>query len=287
MKKNLTAVIALVLFTSSITSCGGSPTPVPIDEPVTFSGHIELAGSIKVGPLAEALGKAFTVEYPDIKIEVSGGGSREGVISTGERIIDIGLTSRDIKEAEYEEFPYLVAHTIAFDSIAIVTNPDIPLKSLSIEQVKDIFAGEITNFHQVGGPDAPISVISHLDDSVSRITFQDLVMEFGEIDKSITENALVRGSNELVRTTLSATPNTIGYLPIRFLDESTHPVPIDDVTPSVANIHNGTYEIVRPFNMVTYGPPEGLLKTFLDWIKSEEGQAIVSEQYITIFSEDE
>ena len=283
MKRRSSAFLILLFITSIlVASCSGRPTPIPMDGPGILSGKILLAGSIKVGPLAEDLGETFTAIYPEIAIEVQGSGSREGMITTGEGSVDIGLASRDIKEAEYQEFPYLVAHTIAFDSIAIVTHPGTALKSLSLEQTKDVFAGDITNFRQVGGPDQPITVVSHREDSTARITFQDLVMESGEVDKIITTAALVGESNEEVRSTLSDTPNTIGYLPIRFLDGSTYPVPIEDVPPSVTNIHNGTYQLVRPLNMVTNGPPQGLIKVFLDWVKSEEGQAIVIDQYITI-----
>ena len=285
MKNNLLKAAVLFIFTSIIMNSCGGPSPIPGTEPAAVSGQIRLDGSIKVGPLAEALGEVFTSNHPDVTFEVLGGGSKAGVIATGDGSVDIGLASRDIKAAEYEEFPSLVPHTIAFDSIAVVTHPGIKLGSLNVEQVKDIFAGEITNFSQVGGPDAPIKVITYQDGSPAKITFQDLVMEYGEVDKTITEAALVNETNEQVRSTLSETPNTIGYLPIRFLDESIQAIPIDNVPPSVANIHNGTYKVVRPLNMISSGPPEGLIKVYLDWVKSEEGQDIVSRDYITILAD--
>jgi phosphate transport system substrate-binding protein len=219
-------------------------------------------------------------------IEIQGGGSSVGVTSAGEGTVDIGNASRDVKDSELEKFPDLQVFTIAYDGIAVVTHPDTQLASLSVEQVRDIFAGEITNFKDVGGPDAAIVVVSREEGSGTRAAFEELVMEYKEGDenkqKPIFEKALLQQSNGQVRTTVATTPNSIGYLSFGFLDESTTPVPIDGVEPTVANVKNGSYPIFRPLNMLTKGEPNELAKAFLDFILSEEGQAIVAEDYITI-----
>jgi phosphate transport system substrate-binding protein len=288
MKRKLSLVLVLFIATSlGIASCNSNTPTASIEEPGEISGQIQVAGSIKVQTLADTLGDAFTNVYPDVSISVQGTSSKAGVAAVGEGQVDIGLASRDIKDFEYEEYPRLVAHTVAFESIAIVTSPNITLNSLTIEQVKDVFAGDITNFLQVGGPDVPISLISDQEGSRARVTFQDLVMESGEIDKTITNTALIQGTEKQVLNALSSIPNSIGYLPIDLLDETTQPVPIDGVEPSVANIHNGSYQVFRPLNMITYSPPDGSIKLFLDWVKSEEGQAVVAEHYISILAQDE
>jgi phosphate transport system substrate-binding protein len=163
-----------------------------------------------------------------------------------------------------------------------VTNPDLELPSLSIDQVKAIFAGEITNFSEVGGPDAEIVVVSREEGSGTRAAFEELVMETGDEEAVISENALLQQSNGQVRTTVSTTPNAIGYLSFGFLDESINTVAIDGVEPSVANVKNGSYPIFRPLNMLTNGEPQGLAKAFIDFILSADGQAIVAEEYITV-----
>jgi phosphate transport system substrate-binding protein len=219
---------------------------------------------------------------PDLVIEIQGGGSSVGVTSAGEGTVDIGNASRAVKDSEMEEFPNLQVFTIAYDGIAVVTHPDTQLATLSVEQVRDIFAGEITNFSEVGGPDAPIAVVSREEGSGTRAAFEELVMEAGEEEKVITEKALLQQSNGQVRTTVATTPNSIGYLSFGFLDDSTRGVPIDGVEPSVANVKGGDYPIFRPLNMLTNGSPNELAQAFLDFILSEGGQAIVAEDYITV-----
>jgi phosphate transport system substrate-binding protein len=255
-----------------------------VDEsaPDGLSGQIQIAGSTTVQPLAEVLAEAFMDKNPDVTIEVQGGGSSVGVTSAGEGTVAIGNASRNVKASEFDEFPQLKVFTIAYDGIAIVTNPELELPSLSIEQVKAIFAGEITKFSEVGGPDAEIIVVSREEGSGTRAAFEELVMESGEEAGEISEDALLQQSNGQVRTTVSTTPNAIGYVSFGFLDESVNTVSIDGVEPSVANVKSGDYPIFRPLNMLTNGEPEDLAKAFLDFILSAEGQAIVAEEYITV-----
>ncbi len=293
-------VLMVLLATSGLLLSACQPNlDIPVDttepeatdeleatEEVGLSGQIQIAGSTTVQPLAEVLGEAFMAENPDVTIEIQGGGSSVGVTSAGEGTVDIGNASRNVKESEFEEFPELIVHTIAYDGIAIVTNPDLELPSLSIEQVKAIFAGEITNYSEVGGLEAEIVVVSREEGSGTRAAFEELVMESGDEEAVITENAILQQSNGQVRTTVSTTPNSIGYLSFGFLDESVLTVAIDDVEPSVANVKNGTYPIFRPLNMLTNGEPNNLAKAFLDFILSAEGQAIVAEDYITVTDED-
>ena len=146
----------------------------------SLSGQLQLAGSTTVLPVAETVSEAFMEMYPDVVVEVQGGGSSTGVTSAGEGTADIGNASRNIKDSELEKFPELNIFTIAYDGIAIVTNPGTELPSLSIAQVQSIFAGEITNFSEVGGPDAEIIVISREEGSGTRGAFEELVMEEGE-----------------------------------------------------------------------------------------------------------
>jgi len=247
-----------------------------------LSGQIQIAGSTTVQPLSEVLAEAFMADNPGVTIEVQGGGSSVGITSAGEGTIAIGNASRNVKESEFEEFPELQVYTIAYDGIAVVTNPDLELPSLSLSQVKAIFAGEITNYEEVGGADAEIIVVSREEGSGTRAAFEELVMESGEEAGEISEDALLQQSNGQIRTTVSTTPNAIGYISFGFLDESVNIVSIDGFEPSVANVKNGSYPVFRPLNMLTNGDPDPLAKAFLDFILSAEGQAIVAEEYITV-----
>ena len=107
-------------------------------------------------------------------------------------------------------------------------------------------------------------------------------MVLGE-DVLITDTAILQPSNGSVRTTVSTTPNSIGYLSFGYLDESVKAISVEGVAPTEENASNGTYPIVRPLNMITKGAPEGAVKAFLDFILSADGQAIVSEEgYIAV-----
>ncbi len=298
MRRKLFVLYVLVLVMAVVFSACVPELNVETEEPESaeetqpteagegLSGQIQLAGSTTVQPLAEVLAEAFMAANPDITIEVQGGGSSVGVTSAGEGTVDIGNASRNVKESEFEEFPALQVYTIAYDGIAIVTNPDLDLPSLSIDQVKAIFAGEITNYAEVGGPDAEIVVVSREEGSGTRAAFEELVMEAGDEEAAITEDALLQQSNGQVRTTISTTPDAVGFLSFGFLDESINTVVIDGVDPTVANVKNGTYPIFRPLNMLTNGEPNELSKAFLDFILSEAGQDIVAEDYITVTEEE-
>ena len=267
----------------SVTEAAGET----MDMPMNLEGTLTLAGSTTVQPLAEVLAEMFMDMYPDVVIEVQGGGSSVGVTSAGEGTTDIGNASRAIKSSEFEKFPELQVFTIARDGIAIVTSPDIELPGLTVEQVRDIFAGEITNFSEVGGPDAPITVVSREEGSGTRAAFEELVMEYkddaGESQaKLISESALLQQSNGQVRTVVSTTPNTIGYLSFGFLDDSISGVTIDGIEPIVDNVKNDSYPIARPLNMMTNGTPNELAQAFLDFILSDAGQEVVAEDYVTV-----
>jgi phosphate transport system substrate-binding protein len=295
--------VTLMIAALLLSACGTTPAPTsapatqptqaPASDPTQapapsgLSGQLQLAGSTTVQPLAEKLAEAFMKLNPGLTIEVQGGGSSVGVTSAGEGTVDIGMASREIKSSETDQFPNLQVFTIAFDGIAVVTNPGVELPSLTVEQVRSIFAGEIANFSEVGGPDAPIVVVSREEGSGTRAAFEELVMAYkdaaGESQtKPIFEKALLQQSNGQVRTTVATTPNSIGYLSFGFLDDSTRPVPVDDVDPTVANVKNGSYPIVRPLNMLTNGAPNELAQAFLDYILSDAGQTIVAEEYVTV-----
>jgi len=251
------------------------------EEAAALSGQIQLAGSTTVQPLAEVLAESFMDSNPDVSIDVQGGGSSVGVTAAGEGTADIGMSSRNIKDSEFETFPELQVFTIAYDGIAIVVNTGVEIPDLTIEQARAIFSGEITNFSEVGGTDAAITVVSREEGSGTRAAFEELVME-GEELVPITETALLQQSNGQVRTVVAETPSTIGYLSFGFLDDSVTGVSVDGVAPTVDNVKNGTYSVYRPLNMETNGAPGELARAFLDFILGADGQAIVAEDYITV-----
>jgi phosphate transport system substrate-binding protein len=285
-------LVGLVLIALLLTGCGGEPTAestsppavqptdVPPTAPSVEGGHISLAGSTTVQPLAEKLAEEFTAMYPDVEIDVQGGGSSVGVKSAGQDTADIGMASREIKGSELEEFPSLVIYTIAKDGIAVVAHPDVAVDGLTMDEVRSIFAGEITNWQDVGGPDADIVVVAREEGSGTRAAFEEMVM--GDEGPPIAAEAILQPSNGAVRTTVSTTPDSIGFLSFGYLDASVKALAVDGVEATVENALSGAYSVVRPLNMLTNGEPTGVVKAFLDFIMSPEGQAIVAEDYLPV-----
>jgi phosphate transport system substrate-binding protein len=267
-----------------------APTEAPAAAPTAapaLSGQLQLAGSTSVQPLAEELANAFMAANPEVSIDIQGGGTSVGVTSAGDGTVDIGNASREIKDEEMQQYPDLKVFTIAFDGIAIIVNPDVNLTNLTTEQIRSIFSGAVTNFKEVGGPDAPITVVSREEGSGTRGAFEELVMTYKDANGEkktdpIVSSALLQQSNGQLLTVVATTPNTIGYLSFGFLDKSVKAVSVDDVEPTVANVKNDTYPIYRPFNMLTHGDPSPLAKAFLDYVMGSDGQAIVAKDYITI-----
>ncbi len=254
-----------------------APTEAPTAAPTEagLSGQLSIAGSTSVQPLAEKLAEVFTTANPDVQIDIQGGGTSVGVKSAGDGTVDIGTASRDLKDEERQTYPDLVSTTIARDGIAVIVNPDVTVDALTKAQVRDIFAGVITNWSEVGGTDAPIVVVSREEGSGTRSAFQEMVM--GGEEPVIVDTAILQPSNGALLTTVATTPASIGYLSFGYLDESVKALSVDGVEPTVENALSGVYPVVRPFNVLTNGAPAGLAKAWIGWILSDAGQAVAAE----------
>ncbi|NBD36329.1 MAG: phosphate ABC transporter substrate-binding protein PstS family protein [Chloroflexi bacterium] len=272
----------VLLVALIVTACGGGtaePTSEPQDPteeaaPAETGGEISVAGSTTVQPLAELFAEAYMANNPDVKIDVQGGGSSVGVKSAGQDTVDVGMASRKVKDSELEEYPNLNPFAIAYDGIAIAVHPDVPVDELTIEQVHDIFAGNITNWSEVGGPDEMMVVVSREEGSGTRAAFEEMVM--GE--DVIVDTAILQPSNGSVRTTVASTPFSVGFLSFGYLDDTTKAVKINGTAPTAANAANGSYPVVRPLNMMTNGKPSDVVQGWIDFIMSAEGQAIVADE---------
>ncbi|OYT53822.1 MAG: phosphate-binding protein [Candidatus Altiarchaeales archaeon ex4484_2] len=237
---------------------------------------ITIAGSTTVQPISNQAVEAYTAKNPNVKISVQGGGSGTGVRMVSEGSVDIGAASRDLKDSEMEATPSLVTHTIAHDGIAVIVHPGNSIEGLSLQQIQDIFAGKITNYREVGGPDMEIVVIIREEGSGTRATFEELVMDGGGVSNS--EDVLQKPSNGAVRATVSGNENAISYVGLGYIDESVKALQVDGVTPSTATIGDGSYPISRNLYYITNGQPTGEVKRYIDFVKCSEGQKIVEKE---------
>jgi phosphate transport system substrate-binding protein len=234
------------------------------------SRTITEAGSTTVQPVAEKLAAAFMQKNPDVTITIQGGGSSVGIKSAADGTVDIGAASRELKSDE----PKLVTHLLARDGIAIIVHPSNAVTGLTKEQVVKIFAGEITNWSQVGGSSGTITVISREEGSGTRGAFEEMIMG----TTLITENAILQPSNGALRTAVSTTPLAIGFLSLGYIDNTIKALAIDGVACTVENCKTGKYPIVRPLFFLTKEQPVGLVKEFIDFCLGSEGQKIVEQE---------
>ncbi|MFJ8234829.1 phosphate ABC transporter substrate-binding protein [Ureibacillus sp. NPDC094379] len=239
------------------------------------NGHhytLAISGSTSVGPLAEKLAAQYE-EESEINIEVNQIGSSAGITNATSGVSEIGMSSRDLKEEEVANG--LDESVIAYDGIVVVTHPSNKVKDLTMEQVKQIFTGEVTNWKELGGDDMEIVVVSREDGSGSRDAFQEIVdYSSGELVRS----AIVASGNGNIKTTVATNKHAVGFISFEYIDDSISTMKINGVEATAENVLNKTYKLSRPFLFVH--KEENLSEQgqqFIDYILSEEGQEIVSE----------
>ncbi|MDD1710995.1 MAG: phosphate ABC transporter substrate-binding protein [Methanoregulaceae archaeon] len=250
-------------------------TQQPLDSQETT---LKVTGSTTVLPVVQAAADAYMADHPGADIQVTGGGSSVGVQSVGEGTADIGMSSRDLKAGEKTTYPDLVVTTIASDGIGIIVHPGNTVPALSIDQVRAIYQGRVTNWKEVGGPDQVIVVTGRDSASGTREFFFETVMD----RQNFTPTQLEKNSNGAVKQTIMQTPGAIGYVGLGYIDNEVRAVPVivngEPVMPTVDTILTGQYPITRPLIMMTQGAPQGLARDYLDYILSPAGQMIIAEE---------
>ncbi|WP_026895176.1 phosphate ABC transporter substrate-binding protein [Clostridiisalibacter paucivorans] len=250
-----------------------------------LEGTISIAGSTSVTPLAEKLAAAFMEANPNVKIDVQGIGSSAGVKASNEGAADIGMASRNLKEAEKEWG--LTEHIIAYDGIAVVVHPSNDVEGLDKEMITKIFKGEIKNWKEVGGKDDEILVVSREAGSGTRGAFEGIMdleekNDDGKKISAVRQDALIAEGNGAVRQNIAGKENAIGYISLSYMNESVKGVKVEGVEPTVEKILAGEYKVSRPFLMLTKGDMNQLVKAYMDFVMSDEGQEIVSEKGIPV-----
>lgn len=279
MKKLVSLILAGVLGAALMTGCGGQSTEQSADNGAstgtttesTASGTVSMNGSTSMKKLVEAACETFNAQYPSIKAEGQFTGSGAGLEAVANGTADIGNSSRALTEEEKAKG--LVENIVAIDGIAVVVDNANTVTSLTKQQLADIYTGKITNWSEVGGNDGSIVVIGREAGSGTRGAFEEIL----EIEDQCAY-AQELDQTGAVLTTVSSTPNSIGYVSLDVLNDTVKAVSIDDVEPTVENIKAGTYSLQRPFVMATNGEisaQSDAVQTWFDFMASEEGQAIV------------
>ncbi|HET58222.1 MAG TPA: phosphate ABC transporter substrate-binding protein [Deltaproteobacteria bacterium] len=241
------------------------------------ANKIVIDGSTTVGPIVKAFAEFYMRQNKDVNITVSESGSGNGAKSLINSTCQIGAMSRFMKDGEFkaaiEKGVMPVAHVVAMDGLPIIVHPSNPVKNLTVDQVRDIYTGKITNWNQVGGPNRPILMISRDTNSGTYETFNELVMR-GE---KIAANCEYVGSNGAVRQRVQSTANAIGYAGLGFVDNTVKALSINEVAPTPRTVARGTYPIARALYLFTNGYPKlgSPLHGFISLYLTPKGQEII------------
>lgn len=263
LQTRVAAVLAALLVLPLAACAGGenSKSNASASGSPAAAGNISAAGSTAMLPLVKQAAVDYQSKHPDVKISVSGGGSRVGLTQASQKAIDIG--DSDIPPVNE---PALVDHQVAVVPFGVVVNPQAGVKNLTTQQIRGIFTGAITNFKQAGGADQQITVINRPRSSGTRAVFVKNILGGTEP----TENGLTQDSSGTVATMVGQTPGAISYVAMSYV----HPgrlqaVSIDGVAPTDANVQSGKYKYWSYEHMYTNGQPSAQVADFINYVKSD------------------
>jgi phosphate transport system substrate-binding protein len=273
-------IIALFLLTLSLTGCGKETDDAapsagngPLAAFAGLSGELDIAGGTAHIPVMNEAAERIMKTNPAVRITVAGGGSGVGVQKVGKGLVQIGNAGRPLSEEEMAEYG-LKSFPFAVDGVCAVVHPDNPITAFTSQQLKDIFAGAITNWQELGGADHAIHLFTRDEASGTRKVFWKKGLGKGEIHSG----ANVVASNGAMKTALAGDLYAIGYVSIGHLDASLKAPSLDGVAVTQQNASDGTYPVTRKLYMNTKGEPEGLTRAFIDYILGPEGAKIVQDK---------
>lgn len=248
---------------------------------------VSVSGSTTVLPLGEALAEAFNSQSADYNVLVTGGGTGAGMTAAAEGRSDIAMASREVTAAEKQKYgDKFQQNDIGYDGVIIaVSKPiyDAGVTKLTKDQVKEIYAGNISNWKQVGGPNRQIYAIAREQGSGTRDTFNELIM--GSTKAQTKENTVAQGSAE-VKTAITGSDKAIGYLGYSYVQDGKVGVEaLDGILPTIQSIKDGSYLLHRHLYLYTFGDPKPGAKAYIDFAKSAAGQKVAEENgFIAISS---
>ena len=280
MKKLACLGLSLAMALGLMTGCGSSnngDATSSQDQSGTsqtqtqLTGTVNTDGSTSMESVVKALGEAFMEMNPEVTVNYSGTGSGTGIQSAIDGTCDLGLSSRALKDEEKTNGA--VENIVALDGVAVVINPANGVEDLSVEQIAQIFTGEITNWSELGGTDGEIAVFGREAGSGTRGAFEEIV---GVEDACKYTNEY--SSTGDVIGNVASNPNAIGYASLSAVDDTVKAVMVNGVAPSEDTVKDGTYEIQRPFVMVTKDGAElsEAAQAFLEFAMSEDAADIIA-----------
>ena len=284
MKKTIVTLAAFMLAVGFAYAGGGKDAESTQVVQVSSQQHIiSVGGSTSVTPLMELFQADYEKNHSNVKITISGTGSGDGIKGATEGTYEIGMSSRELTPAEIGAG--LEPLVVAIDGIAAIVNNSSPIGSLTQDQIKNIYTGNITRWEQLGaaanGKTGGIAVISREPGSGTRGAFQELL---GFADAEQASNAIIFDGTGAIKSAIAGNADAIGYISLGSVDSSIKALNVDGIAATNDNVKSGSYKIARPFILLTKRgvPLDPVTKAFLDWTVSNAGQSIVRTSWISI-----
>ena len=286
MKKLLTVLSVLMMATTFVFASGSKETS-STSQKVELTNYT-FGGSSTVAPIANAAIAGFESQNPNVKVTYETTGSSVGIKNLLASTFTLAGSSRELKSSEVESGAYKTK--IALDGLTVAVNKSVNISNLSMVQLANIFAGNITNWSEVGGDDMNIELIVRDETSGTYGSFTEIVIEdtLGK-GKTQAKKAIVAKENGEVATKIASTPGAIGYIGMGFAsivtDKGGKELSIDNELPTIDNVLDKKYPISRALYVVTMDAPKdgSVEKAFIDYLLSEAGQDIVVEkQFIPV-----
>ena len=282
MKKILAFALSTVMALALLAGCGnqtdnnssnndnsGDAGDTPA---ASVSGTVSTDGSTSMEKVIGALSESYMAANKDVTVNYNPTGSGAGITAVQEGTCDIGLSSRALKDEE--KAAGLKETVLAYDGIAIIVHPDNPVSDLSIEQIAKLYTGEITNWKDVGGSDAEVVLIGREAASGTRDGFESIT---GTKDKCQYRQELTSTGD--VITAVSQNPDAIGYASLAAIKDSVKALSVDGVTPSETTVKDGSYQVQRPFVLVTVEGKalSAAAQSFFDYATSADAADIIAK----------
>lgn len=251
------------------------------------AGDIQMKGSDTMVNLCQAWAEAFMQRHPRVNIAVTGGGSGTGLAALIGGTCDLAASSRQIKPKELELARKRGADPqeliVALDGLAVVVHPSNPIKQLTLEQLEGLFTGRLTNWRQVGGPDARVVLLSREVNSGTHVYFKEHVLgrSTDGRQREFAPGALLLSSSQAIADEVNGNPAAIGYYGMGYLNPGNRALAVGQtaagpfVMPSEAAVRSGAYPISRPLFCYTRGQASRAVQAFLAFVMSAEGQDLV------------
>ena len=248
---------------------------------------IQIKGSDTMVNLGQAWAEKYMEKNPGDFIAVTGGGSGTGLSSLISASCDIAMSSRNIKDKEIGLANQKGVNPneikVALDGLAVVVNPSNPVGKLTLDQLAGIFTGKIVNWKEVGGKDEKIVVLSREVNSGTHVYFKEHVLRKNDPNgkEEFVQSALMLSSSQAIADEVAGNSSAIGYYGMGYISAKQKPVAIakdeksEYVESTIENVVKNKYPISRPLFLYTNGAPQGLVKKFVDFTLSKDGQDIV------------